>query len=341
MRFLNKVFYGLIFLCLSVPAQAFDLSTNNDFPPRNAYINREELAFEDLAPRSQAFVPDSSGRPQALKDFQLLFHGKQDKATARISVVVPHKKYTLWERLKEFRTGIPIVIMLSGTMTAHGFMTNAHGFVEEAPLLRNDILKWWGSSKRYYRFLEPEEIEQGLTTVHAEFDNTDFYYNSVHEIHWSLLKEKIKTYKKSDIERVFIHPSYLQAEKKGRWHFGTINNAYDLAVIKLKPKSIPEGIPLSSVSQKPQTGSISVDIHQYPNGHPLQKKASEQADFETKTHQVLTLGGSSGASLRNDRGQIVGIHAWGGRGSHNGFIPINDDMIQRINKKVYKNKEGA
>lgn len=59
-----------------------------------------------------------------------------------------------------------------------------------------------------------------------------------------------------------------------------------------------------------------------------------------RTHQCVTLGGSSGSSLRRvGNGEIVGIHRGGIEGIYNFFIPLNEEIAQGINFQFYKEQK--
>jgi|GEM_PF-3795417 len=63
--------------------------------------------------------------------------------------------------------------------------------------------------------------------------------------------------------------------------------------------------------------------------------SEEWANFSNRTHQCITLQGSSGSSLRDiQSGKVVGVHTGGIVDQHNSFIPITELTIKQITEKI-------
>jgi hypothetical protein len=303
----------------------------DDFSPAPSHVKPQTL--------NHRFVPDSSGKRQDKKAFKLLFAGQEDPSTVRITVRAPKSSYTLTEKLRYtfFNEKAPEAIV-TGTITPHGILTNGHAFLEWVPSVTNRFLAFIGSENFHYRQVKPIAIEQGLTLTYFIADNDDQYYDprmSIPSSSYSLHT----TYKKKDVESVWIDPIYIQdTQKIRRWNYGSLNSTGDLALIKLRDhhKHNPEHV-ASIIDLLPSgQGNSRVQIYQYPDGHPLQKMAEENADFVSHTHQCVTLGGSSGSSLRDTTSKkIVGVHYAGITGLHNFFIPFDETVAKRINFKLY------
>lgn len=317
-----------------------------------------------------ALVPDSAGVKQTRKNFELLFSGKEDPSTVRISTAPSEKDYTFGEKLLYLLTGSkPSSSSLSGTVISEGVITNAHGFFEEVPSLRNRILRLLGEEKRFYRPLVPVKIEQGLTLEGFSLEDEDLYYNrqdpsfqsTVHNVHTT-----------RNIRAVFVSRHYVQnlrLEKDGTF-FGVLDLYHDLALLKYNDDHAHTHV-CQVAEATPSASKVRVRIYQYPAAHPLQKSSEEYAYFPchqhprcyivscehllgscSPTHRCITLPGSSGSSLRDsENGEIIGIHTGGyarkrvstdedgklkeKEEGNNFFTPLRRDTILEIDYKIY------
>lgn len=309
---------------------------NFDYVPMDYFVDEEPISKPKAL--KQAYVPDSSGNPQHREAFFLHFAGQEDYSTVRIKTMLPFDQYTLREKVRFFLMSeeAPMTI-LSGTVTPHGILTNGHGFIEKVPSVSNSIREKIGIKTLDYRTLEPVIIEQGLTLKPFAPEDEDVYFNPyisfpsfMHSVH--------AAYKKEDIQSVCIHPNYLQATKNGRgWHEGELHQHADLALLKFNEGHIPAHICTVSDEPHPKDQKINVRIHQYPEGHPLQKSSEEFAHFSTKfTHQCVTLSGSSGSSLREiESNKIIGVHASSKPRKKNYFIPYSSLVAEEITFKIF------
>lgn len=63
--------------------------------------------------------------------------------------------------------------------------------------------------------------------------------------------------------------------------------------------------------------------------------SEELANFSTRTHQCVTLPGSSGSSLRDTQNdKVVGVHTGGLEDNYNFFIPISEHPIKELSEKI-------
>jgi hypothetical protein len=307
------------------------------------------------------------------KILSFFFQDRKISATVRIAVAPSRDHYTLKETLKYLFFGREASSsFLSGTVTSHGVLTNAHGFFEEIPSFRNKFLNFIRSEKLYYRPLVPLKIEQGLTLKHFNSDNEDFYYRETD----SNLEDTIHNiYTVKNIKSVLIAKPYIESQIpiKTGGYFGKTNPLYDLAIIKYEEGHNPLHI-CQITKEIPSSEIVKVKIYQYPSGHPLQKMSEEYAHFSCEKHpycytflcekrsscstkhHCITLPGSSGSSLRDAKnGEIIGVHRGGYvhktikvnkegveeeiEEGHNTFVPLSESIIKNVNYQIYPQKE--
>jgi len=333
----------VVFLTLASPAFSFDefMSADDEAPTPTVRTKPQPITLQ----KDQRIVPHSDGRPQGYEGFRFHFKGLEDSSAARVVARSSIRQYSWREKWAYFRRDEkPNLSVLSGTMTSHGVITNAHGFVEEVPCFQNDILNWLGkkgwfhSEKRYYRTLDPLRVEQGLTTEHFKSENANDYFDP-DSLPDAVSLSAHAVYDSVDMDSVSLMQGYMVTllQRRKGWFFGSINSEHDVALVKVKQNRYPEKV--CQIADKLPHHNPSplhkVTIYQYPNGHPLQKRSFEFADFSKRTHQCVTLGGSSGSAIRDFvTGQMIGVHQ-GGNAFHNQFIPFSSSMVALLNRKIY------
>jgi hypothetical protein len=350
-----------------------------------SYSSDNASELKDGRLRREARVPNSSGRLQGDQDFTLLFSGTEDRATTRLLTAVPWQHYSIRERIRYLWSGQqPDVPHLTGTMTEHGILTNGHGFIGEAPCFENAILKRLRFQGRFFRIFHLVRAEQGVTLEYFPAQPSALYYQAKYN---SLLDPFIipdfNIYRAEQVESVWAMQGYVHRRFSWRhqWFYGWLDHKHDVALVKLQ--NTPHPVFTAPICAQLPTLKHLVSICQYPNGHLLQKRSTEYADFDKLTHQCVTLPGSSGSSLRLRQevsslqqktnflrwlkdfvrqtgnplrnkesfsrflaqmdhfrkqsaiGEIVGIHDAGAEGFFNTFVPINQDGITMIDKRIY------
>lgn len=227
-----------------------------------------EIDFSQESPRKsyayplkQAFVPSYSGMPQGREKFKLLYAGNEEPTTARIITKFLKEQYTFREKVHYLLTGKVNYMSITGTITLHGIITNAHGFIEEVPSVSNYIREKLGIHKRYYRQLEPVYIDQELTVQEFTAPNKDYYFDTSYEEHLAAYEVAHASYIKDEISFVKLSGNYIMkdSQRNNGWFYGDINSSADLALIKLE-KLIPSHV-TQIAEHKPLQGTKRVHIY--------------------------------------------------------------------------------
>ena len=205
----------------------------------------------------------------------------------------------------------------SGSFIDKKIFTNAH-VLERLPLSSQAV------------------FEQGLSLHLRNNINIDDIVNLINQHKRSLLSIDLYEKEREKINSVFEEGLYsLYQFEKANILKEYVKNKINSDIAYIQDYSIPEfykdfshqsySFPVSYLPLKnPNQAQSIYKINHYPLGIPLQRTSYGMIDYETTTHVMHTLGGSSGGIITDYNDNILGLHSGSSYGFHKGDFGFSE-----------------